>query len=524
MDRFFLKEIIHIHIIYILSHPIKFLICTSFTHSNTKTSIATIPTVSTILHFNIYIVFFGRHDGDEDEYDVVTMFQAIRDMHRNHEEEESSRFLRESSTCPTKEEEPQGILFGKYEIRRLLGFGGFAKVYEAVNVITEQSVAVKVLSRRKIVKAGFAAHIEREIAIMRRMRHPNIVTLHEVLATRTKIFFVMEFASGGELFQKIATGRFSEDLSRRYFHQLISAVQYCHSLGVFHRDLKIDNLLLDEDLNLKVSDFGLSATLDEIRPDGSLHTLCGTPAYLAPEILAKRGYDGSKIDVWSCGVVLFVLAVGYLPFNDSNVTNMFRKIQRGQFRIPNWISPDLKFFLRRLLDPNPNTRISIHEILEDPWFKNGYKEIRPMKSEEEESTTTTTRAKRLNAFDLISFSSGLDISGLFVPDPGEMDMMERIVSREKPKKIMEIAEEIAEKEEEHVRVTCKKDGFLGAKIEGQDGKFVIFLSVYRLTDELIVVEVKKKEREGGSGARFWKDKFRPRMMQLEYKPESPVNR
>ncbi|KAL2557577.1 CBL-interacting serine/threonine-protein kinase 11 [Forsythia ovata] len=119
----------------------------------------------------------------------------------------------------------------------------------------------------------------------------------------------MEFAKGGELLAKIVKVGFSEDLSRKYFQQLISAVRYCHSRGVFHRDLKPENLLLDRDENweLKVTDFGLSALTNQVRPDGLLHTFCGTPANLAPEILAKRGYDGAKVDVWSCGVILYVL-------------------------------------------------------------------------------------------------------------------------------------------------------------------------------------------------------------------------
>ncbi|KAJ6365774.1 hypothetical protein OIU76_030533 [Salix suchowensis] len=225
-------------------------------------------------------------------------------------------------------------LFGKYEIGKLLGYGAFAKVYHARNVSTGQSVAIKAVSKAKVMKGGFVAHVKREISIMRRLRHANIVKLHEVLATKGKVYFVMEYAKGGELFAKISKGRFSEDLSRRYFQQLITAVGYCHARGVFHRDLKPENLLLDENMNLKITDFGLSAVTEQVRPDGLLHTLCGTPAYVAPELLAKKGYDGAKVDIWSCGVVLFVLIAGYLPFNDTNLMAMYRKIYKGQYRFP----------------------------------------------------------------------------------------------------------------------------------------------------------------------------------------------
>ena len=157
-------------------------------------------------------------------------------------------------------------LFGKYELGRLLGCGAFAKVYYARNVKTMQSVAIKVISKKKILGTPLVSNVKREVSIMSRLHHPNIVRLHEVLATKTKIYFVMEFVKGGELFARISKGRFSEDLSRRYFQQLVSAVGYCHSRGVFHRDLKPENLLLDENGNLKVSDFGLSAVRDQVRP------------------------------------------------------------------------------------------------------------------------------------------------------------------------------------------------------------------------------------------------------------------
>ena len=161
-------------------------------------------------------------------------------------------------------------LFGKYEVGRLLGCGAFAKVYHARNTETGHSVAVKVISKKKLNSSGLTSNVKREISIMSRLHHPNIVKLHEVLATKTKIYFILEFAKGGELFARIAKGRFSEDLARRCFQQLISAVGYCHARGVFHRDLKPENLLLDEQGNLKVSDFGLSAVKDQIGVDGLL--------------------------------------------------------------------------------------------------------------------------------------------------------------------------------------------------------------------------------------------------------------
>ncbi|KAG0472341.1 hypothetical protein HPP92_016887 [Vanilla planifolia] len=206
---------------------------------------------------------------------------------------------------------------------------------------------------------------------MKMVTHPNIVELDEVMATKSKIYFAMELVRGGELFSKIArVGRLREGTARHYFRQLISAVDFCHSRGVYHRDLKPENLLLDDAGNLKVADFGLSAFADHLRPDGLLHTTCGTPAYVAPEVICKKGYDGAKADLWSCGVILFVLLAGFLPFQDDNLIAMYRKIHRGDFRCPPWFSSDARRLVIKLLDPNPNTRITVAKLLDTPGSEN----------------------------------------------------------------------------------------------------------------------------------------------------------
>jgi carbon catabolite-derepressing protein kinase len=407
-------------------------------------------------------------------------------------------------------------LFGKYEIGKLLGCGAFAKVYHARNLRNGQSVAVKVINKKKVTaNANLMGNIKREISIMRKLNHPHIVKLYEVLATKTKIYFVMEFLKGGELFAKVANrGRFSEDLGRKYFQQLISAVGYCHSRGVLHRDLKPENLLLDESGNLKVSDFGLSALTDHIRPDGLLHTLCGTPAYVAPEILTRKGYDGAKIDVWSCGVILFVLTAGYLPFNDPNLMAMYKKIYRGEFRCPKWMSNELKRFLSRLLDTNPDTRITVDEILNDPWFKKGgYK---PVKFYDEEGKPVNNAVKEedkkavtsLNAFDLISFSSGLDLSGLFDESKNPVDG-ERFISSEPIEAVIGKLETFAktEKLRAKIKIECGV-----VELQGQNGNLVMGIDVYRLTDDLIVVEARRRGGETGCYKEMWNNKLKPLLM------------
>lgn len=427
--------------------------------------------------------------------------------------EEVSAFHRPSPPGSHEVAFPSGnALFNKYELGKLLGCGAFAKVYHGRHIQSDQSVAVKVIHKNRLNNnVNLMGNIKREISIMSRLRHPYIVKLLEVMATRTKIFFVLEFVKGGELFAKVAKGRFSEDMSRKYFQQLISAVSYCHSRGVFHRDLKPENMLVDENGDLRVSDFGLSALTEQVRPDGLLHTLCGTPAYVAPEILTRRGYDGARIDVWSCGIVLFVLTAGFLPFNDPNLMNMYRKIYKGEFRCPKWMSTDLKRFLSRLLDTNPNTRITINEIERDPWFEKGYTQLKCHENEDLRTTVAKEEQDRklldLNAFDIISFSSGLDLSGLFHDKHRPEEYVERLTAEDQPEKVIEKVVEVVNADNSGVRLRRKKD--CGLELEGQNGNYVVQLEVYRLTDNLVVVEVKKEAGDTNMFSDLWKDKIRP---------------
>jgi 5'-AMP-activated protein kinase catalytic alpha subunit len=201
---------------------------------------------------------------------------------------------------------------GRYEIGKTLGEGTFGKVKYAVNTDTGEQVAIKILSKAQIQQQNMGAQIKKEITIMKKVAHANVVELKEVLASKSNIFLVLEFIQGGELFDKIVrAGRFDEVTARKYFRQLVGAIAYCHKQNVVHRDLKPENLLLDREENLKISDFGLSnfARTDDLPPEASavdrlLHTTCGTPNYVAPEVLADKGYDGKTADTWSIGVIL----------------------------------------------------------------------------------------------------------------------------------------------------------------------------------------------------------------------------
>ncbi|OVA17254.1 Protein kinase domain [Macleaya cordata] len=426
------------------------------------------------------------------------------------------------------------VLMQRYELGRLLGQGTFAKVYFARNLKSGQSVAIKVIDKEKVLKVGLIEQIKREISVMKLVRHPNILQLYEVMATRTKIYFVMEYAKGGELFNKVAKGKLKEDVARRYFQQLISAVDFCHSRGVYHRDLKPENLLLDENGNLKVSDFGLSALAESKRQDGLLHTTCGTPAYVAPEVINRKGYDGVKADIWSCGVILYVLLAGFLPFQDSNLMEMYRKIGKGEFKCPNWFPSEVRRLLSKILDPNPNTRISIAKIMETSWFRKGFnpnmekterenKEPSPMDADAvfspSESSSAVAETKQelakptnLNAFDIISLSVGFDLSGLFEKNDNKRES--RFMSRQPASTIISKLEDIAKRLRLKVK---KKDGgllkFEGSK-EGRKGVLSIDAEIFEVTPSFHLVEMKKSSGDTLEYQNILKQDIRPALKDI----------
>ncbi|GMI89225.1 CBL-INTERACTING PROTEIN KINASE 24, SNF1-RELATED PROTEIN KINASE 3.11, SALT OVERLY SENSITIVE 2 [Hibiscus trionum] len=350
---------------------------------------------------------------------------------------------------------------GKYEIGRTIGEGTFAKVKFAKNTDTGENVAIKVLAKTTILKHGMIDQIKREISIMKIVKHPYIVRLHEVLTGKTKIYIILEFVSGGELFDKIVHRvRLPENECRKYFQQLIDAVAHCHSKGVYHRDLKPENLLLDSSGNLKVSDFGLSALT--LQGDRLLHTTCGTPNYVAPEVLGNEGYDGAAADVWSCGVILFVIMAGYLPFDEIDLPTLYKKISAAQFSCPFWFSPGAKSLIQKILDPNPKTRIQIEGIQKDPWFRKNYVPVKPREEEvnlddvlavfddiEEQYVSKQPLVNEggpliMNAFEMITLSQGLNLSALFDRQQDYVKRQTRFVSRKPARVIISSVEAVAE--------------------------------------------------------------------------------
>mmetsp|Transcript_27953 Transcript_27953/g.67943 ORF Transcript_27953/g.67943 Transcript_27953/m.67943 type:complete len:551 (+) Transcript_27953:147-1799(+) len=276
----------------------------------------------------------------------------------------------------------KGLRVGKYLLKETLGTGFFAEVKLAVHVDSGKKYAIKIIDKRKVPLKDLERQIKREVKIMQYLRHDFIVSVHQVLMSGTRMYLVMDYVSGGELFDLIVKKqRVDEKESRKYFQQLVDAVSYCHSKGVYHRDLKPENLLLDDNGNLKITDFGMSFLTENATDaaDALLFTHCGTPEYMAPELACRshKGYKGDKLDVWSCGVILFVLLAGGLPFSGKNDAEIFRQITKKKLLYPSWFSSDVCDLLDQLLIKEPEERIRLEDVKKHPWFVVDYEEHIP---------------------------------------------------------------------------------------------------------------------------------------------------
>uniref|UniRef100_A0A3P9A9J3 non-specific serine/threonine protein kinase n=1 Tax=Esox lucius TaxID=8010 RepID=A0A3P9A9J3_ESOLU len=255
-----------------------------------------------------------------------------------------------NSVASTTEEQPH---IGNYRLLKTIGKGNFAKVKLARHLLTGRELF-------------------REVRIMKILNHPNIVKLFEVIETEKTLYLIMEYASGGEVFDYlVAHGRMKEKEARAKFRQIVSAVQYCHQKRIVHRDLKAENLLLDADMNIKIADFGFS---NEFTLGSKLDTFCGSPPYAAPELFQGKKYDGPEVDVWSLGVILYTLVSGSLPFDGQNLKELRERVLRGKYRIPFYMSTDCENLLKKLLVLNPGKRGSLEQIMRDRWMNVGHEE------------------------------------------------------------------------------------------------------------------------------------------------------
>uniref|UniRef100_A0A665X969 MAP/microtubule affinity-regulating kinase 3 n=1 Tax=Echeneis naucrates TaxID=173247 RepID=A0A665X969_ECHNA len=278
----------------------------------------------------------------------------------------SVRSARSKTSLYATGDEPPHV--GNYRLLKTIGKGNFAKVKLARHVLTGREVAIKIIDKTQLNPTSLQK-LFREVRIMKILNHPNIVKLFEVIETEKTLYLVMEYASGGEVFDYlVAHGRMKEKEARTKFRQIVSAVQYCHQKHIVHRDLKAENLLLDADMNIKIADFGFS---NEFTVGGKLDTFCGSPPYAAPELFQGKKYDGPEVDVWSLGVILYTLVSGSLPFDGQNLKELRERVLRGKYRIPFYMSTDCENLLKRFLVLNPGKRGTLEQIMKDRWISGG---------------------------------------------------------------------------------------------------------------------------------------------------------
>lgn len=326
------------------------------------------------------------------------------------------------------------MIISNYEIGKEIGSGAFGTVNVAENRTTGEKVAVKCISKSRIQRSNMGPQVKKEITTMKKLNHPNIVRIKEVLMSNSHLYLVLEYAGGGELFTKIAQqGKLSEKVAKRYFRQIMDAVKFCHNLYVCHRDIKPENILLDSEDNVKIADFGFASIMEpeetemgtdfgtdsdeketrllpidedaemnvtveplsDFVPDArngrpptnqkfrnlpskrmqKLSTMCGTTQYMAPEIVNRDRYRGDKADIWSCGIVLFVLVAGYLPFDSNNSEIVIQKIKTGEFDTPAFVSDLARDVITKLLTPNPLFRPGAKTILDHEWLRDSGKPV-----------------------------------------------------------------------------------------------------------------------------------------------------
>ncbi|CAD5123848.1 DgyrCDS12154 [Dimorphilus gyrociliatus] len=278
----------------------------------------------------------------------------------------------------TKKKKVAGYILG-----RILGEGNFAKVRLGTHVLTKERVAVKVISKSEASKKEYIKrNMRREAVVLQKLNHPNIIRQFEVLETDNHYYLVLELAEGGEFIKYLTKRkRFDEEEAKLYLKQIVSALSHMHKSGVIHRDLKLENLLLDSKGKIKIIDFGLSNIYDQGQ---MLNTQCGSPAYVAPEVFIKKPY-GPSVDVWSLGIILYTFCVGSLPFSvypSTDLKRLYSLIMKGP-TIPDYLSSDCCDLIRQLLDPNPSTRLTIDQIENHIWLNSVPESLLNVKQEQE---------------------------------------------------------------------------------------------------------------------------------------------
>uniref|UniRef100_A0A8C2ZK16 non-specific serine/threonine protein kinase n=1 Tax=Cyclopterus lumpus TaxID=8103 RepID=A0A8C2ZK16_CYCLU len=273
--------------------------------------------------------------------------------------------MKENSPAQSSPAQGRPLQVGFYEIIRTLGKGNFAVVKLAQHKVTKTQVAIKIIDKTRLNPSNLEK-IYREVQIMKLLNHPHIIKLYQVMETKDMLYIVTEYAKNGEMFDHLTSnGRMSEDEARKKFWQILTAVDYCHRHHIVHRDLKTENLLLDANMNIKLADFGFGNFYNGGEP---LSTWCGSPPYAAPEVFEGKEYEGPQLDIWSLGVVLYVLVCGSLPFDGPSLPALRQRVTEGRFRIPFFMSQDCENLIRKMLVVDPARRISMAQIKQHRWM------------------------------------------------------------------------------------------------------------------------------------------------------------
>lgn len=269
-----------------------------------------------------------------------------------------------------------------YRIGKVLGRGAFGKVNLTIHRLSEEMVAIKSINKEFLTDEASKNKVMKEVRILKKMRHKNIVQLYDTFETNKHIIFVMELCSGGDLLNYVRKRRrLSEDYAKAIFKQILEALHYCHKLNILHRDIKLDNIILDSEGVIKIGDFGVSKIIE---PGQTMYDQCGTPAYIAPEILRDKGYIGWGIDVWSAGVVLYAMLYGTVPFRAQNMNDLHDMIIKAKYSLKSDISEVSRDLLKKILEPDPRKRLSIPEILAHPWFADLKEDLEMFNEQEKE--------------------------------------------------------------------------------------------------------------------------------------------
>uniref|UniRef100_A0A0N4ZYV3 non-specific serine/threonine protein kinase n=1 Tax=Parastrongyloides trichosuri TaxID=131310 RepID=A0A0N4ZYV3_PARTI len=316
------------------------------------------------------------------DYKFSSFYDTSRRFERADLSHTSRISLLSDKTDTTSQLMNDSVLMGQYSIIKTLGNGNFANVKLAEHCVTKVQVAIKIVKKADLSEESMGK-MRKEIEVLKKIRHPNIVELYQVIENDKKICLVMEYCSGGELFDQLGkVKRFNDNDARKTFRQIVSAIQYLHHNGIVHRDLKAENILLDGEGNIKVADFGFA---DFCHEDCLMDQFCGSPPYAAPELFQGIKYIGFKADTWSLGVILFALLTGGYPFHADDFGTLKKRVISGNFNVPYYVSVTCVQLLRKILVIDPKKRATIDNIAESKWLNEGPSKYKPYIEKEEET-------------------------------------------------------------------------------------------------------------------------------------------